>query len=292
MAAESTDPLVTRLGPPESYAAELRAAYGAGSLRAQRGPAWISPRHLRRRLTRLVEDGKAYRAGWNHVRELRPAWWLARAGVLLLLWRALTGGHRNPWEPADFVILLTLAAGSVVLGIRARDRGVSKPIRAGVGVLNALAVGAVLSWPFLSGPAPGHQDGPGVVLTQMGGDDGLSGISNIQPYSKDGRPLTGALLYDQDGYPLQIPYETNGFELKRPCGGPPPMANSCPLPLRPLGENDPLSEADPTATPAASCVPAGGRTEPLPSGGPRPNTPASGTASPSETASPGPSTSG
>ncbi|GAA2081009.1 HAAS signaling domain-containing protein [Actinomadura alba] len=295
VAAESTEPLVARLGVPESYAAELRAAYGAaGSTRAERGTARHSLRRLRARLTHMVENNKGYRAGWDHLRELRPAWWLARAFLLLLGWRALTQPVRDPWESEDYVILLALAVGSVVLGVRGRDRGLSKPLRAGVGVLNMVAVGAVLSWPLVSGPDPRPQAGPQVVVTQVGGDDRLSGISNIQPYSKEGRPLTGVLLYDQNGYPLQIPYEANGFELKRarPCDGPPPIANSYPLPLRPLGEGDPFPDGDPTAALDPSCVPSTNTPEPLPSGGPRPTTPASGTESPGETASPGPSTSG
>ena len=51
VATETGAPLTERLGPPEAYAAELRAAYGAPAPQASRGPA--APPRVRRRRWRL-----------------------------------------------------------------------------------------------------------------------------------------------------------------------------------------------------------------------------------------------
>jgi hypothetical protein len=128
----------------------------------------------------MVENNKGYRAGWDY---LRPAWWLARAFVLLLFWRFITQWDRNPWGPEEHVILFTLAVGSVVLGMRGRDRGLAKPSRIGLGVLNALAVGALLSGPLVFGLFFARVEEP-QMMAQTGVSDGLSAISNIQPYPR------------------------------------------------------------------------------------------------------------
>jgi hypothetical protein len=93
IAAESDGSLEERLGNPEAYAAELRAAYGIAEAR----PAAPSSSDILARvgtgLTRLSRS-----RAWQEARrlngELRPAWWLVRA-YLLVIALAVFSGHAN-----------------------------------------------------------------------------------------------------------------------------------------------------------------------------------------------------
>lgn len=80
VAAESGGPLEERLGPPETYAAELRAWAGlpAPGAARRRGPR---ASRLGRRVQRLAATVAAHPAGravFEFLPELRPAWWVLR----------------------------------------------------------------------------------------------------------------------------------------------------------------------------------------------------------------------
>lgn len=175
------------LGPPESYAAELRSSAGlppapAGSVRdrvaALGERAWL-------------------RSTAQFLPELLPGWWVLR-GVLLAWVGALWLGA----GPAFVLLAVVAVVGSVLLGVRARaDRDDRRLHRADVGVTAAAVAAAVLALFFAAAgstlqPAPVYETGPAPVL---------DGVTNIHPYSSDGRPLTDVLLYDQDGRPIVLP---------------------------------------------------------------------------------------
>src|ERR1700680_891905 len=72
IAAEAGGPLAERLGPPEQYAQELRAAYGAAHANSRRQDPAL--RHLELAVAGVTKSAwvRQVRA---FLRELRPAWW-------------------------------------------------------------------------------------------------------------------------------------------------------------------------------------------------------------------------
>jgi len=188
-----------QFGDPAVYAAELRSAAG---LPARAVPGGEDRRGLvvraRGRLDADLANLRA-RPWWPGVRDfvvtLRPAWWVARAGVAAGLLTVVLG--INWW-----VFFLLLAIASVELG----RRGVAertRTLRALVIVGNVIA--AVLLLPVLAENRPTRDDGPDVVYRA---NEGLwvngSPVNNLFPYDSEGRPLTGVQLYDQDGNPVVI----------------------------------------------------------------------------------------
>ncbi|HEX2314873.1 MAG TPA: hypothetical protein VHJ17_14115 [Thermomonospora sp.] len=292
IAAESGEPLAARLGPPESYAAELRAAYGAGSAAGKRG------RRLREAAVaagRLVDDNPALRRGWAYLREFRPAWWLARGYLAaMLVWRFLDGSW-TVWpgglERGLLAAVLVVASG--VVGVRHKDRPARARTRTVLAGANAVAVLGLLGLYLGGGPSSPPWESPAAyepspsmeTAAQFGG--GPDGVLNIYPYSKDGKPLKDVLLYDQRGRPVQVPFEDGGWVLDQPCGSPPPISNAYPLPLRQLTEEE-LSMQDP-ANPEPTCAPGSPAPAPQPSGAPAPTGDPSPSGGPSPTGDPTPS---
>ncbi len=207
LAAEDDDrPVAVRLGPPAAYAADLRAAAG---LPARTGGAASTPVRLRERLAALP-TGAAVRETRRLVRELRPAWWVLR-GYLVVLVPCLherDGVSDFPVPaPADshllgVLLVVAAVAASVALGRRRLPRPVGLLVAAlGVGIVFAsyvawdrsevsrvttvVAVGEVPSeaYPLYSRFGPG---------------------TDVFPYAADGTPLEGVLLYDQDGRGLLV----------------------------------------------------------------------------------------
>ncbi|HXO60152.1 MAG TPA: hypothetical protein VN834_10130, partial [Candidatus Acidoferrum sp.] len=87
--AEGEGSLVDRLGPPEAYAVELRAAYGAGHPST---PATPSPQTNGEHLVDIVQAAAAriIAADWLRqiaafLPDLRPAWWVLRGYLAALI---------------------------------------------------------------------------------------------------------------------------------------------------------------------------------------------------------------
>jgi hypothetical protein len=267
VAAESDRPLTERLGPPEAYAAELRAAYGA-EVRKRRGR---SPRAAAAVLHRRLSAHPLYQPVADFLPELRPAWWVARGVVPGLI------VARYAHDLTGLAVGLVLTWISVWWGRRVRARQPGSAARTLIGLANAVAAVLAIMAVAMVARAPqstGKSDfvEPEPYANASVGD----GVSNIYPYSSDGRPLTGVRLYDQNGKPIEVPYEDNGMRLDQPCGGPPPITNAYPLPLR---QDDPLYTCSPSSpSPSHPATPS-----------PRP-TPSARTATPSpRTAAPRPS---
>ncbi|GLX08677.1 hypothetical protein [Microbispora sp. NBRC 16548] len=282
VAAEPGMSLEERLGSPEAYAAELRAAYGG---RPSGGGSSLGGR-LRERMSGAVRRVHTrllvlppYRQAAVFAPELRPAWWVLRGYAIALgVLAPISAPGLVPGDLPAWVFTLAVIWGSVWLGRRGRTRGSrwGRALLLGADLLAAvLVVTAMADVPSTSsrsvafdyGPRPDVYAAPGMRVervSSLGGD-----VSNIFPYAEDGTPLHNVRLYDQDGNPIML---EPGFdqELVIPCDGEPPMRNAYPLPLRPVEHR-----ADP-AEPEAACVPAT-------------PTPADATASASPSASPSPS---
>lgn len=213
LSAEPDDrPVAVRLGAPGAYAAELRAAAG---LPARSGAA-ARPRHaLRDQLDRL-RTTSAGREVEQLVRELRPAWWVLR-GYLLVVVLCLVGPEWDavpvpaPLDNRVLGLLLVLAAVvlSVRLGRQATPRPLGRVLAVGAGVVAALGMLVVLLGISLTGssssyaPAPYAEQALGAypLLSRSGP------VTDVLPYAADGTPLEGVLLYDQDGRPLQVGFQ-------------------------------------------------------------------------------------
>ncbi|MEV4321402.1 hypothetical protein AB0J37_04160 [Microbispora rosea] len=295
VAAEPGMSLEERLGGPEAYAAELRAAYGGrpssggsslgGRLRERTSGA------VRRVHTRLLVL-PPYRQAAVFAPELRPAWWVLRGyAIALAVLAPISAPGLIPGDIPAWVFTLAVVWGSVWLGRRGRARASrwGRVLLLGANLVAAvLVITAMADVPSTSsrgvafdyGPRP-EVYAPGMrveSVSSLGGD-----VSNILPYAEDGTPLHNVRLYDQDGNPIML---DPGFdqEIVIPCDGEPPIRNAYPLPLKPVERR-----ADPTEPEAeATCVPA----TPAPTdatASPTPSAEQSGSPSPSPSPSAEPS---
>lgn len=232
--AESGLPLVSRLGTPEAYAAELRAAYGAGlRMTRVRFP----------RIDRLAGAAAAQASGWSSYRavreylpELRPAWWVLRAYLVVLALAVMFRGDQdihpipNPFRSGGVVEIIAMAV-AVLFSIRLgrwasrRHNAASWPLRAGNAVV---ALGGLIALGSMS-TLPGWVGAPS---SSAGVPDAFAAgpISNIYPYTSDGKPLDGVLLYDQDGRPVTVVANGNGLITQYPSAADgQPVTNEYPL---------------------------------------------------------------
>jgi hypothetical protein len=212
---EGLGPIAKRLGPPEEFAAELRAAAGLHQV--------LPPARPESRLVRRLRD--AARRAQAHPRieavrrlgqELAPLWWVLRAYLAV---GAVAVGLGNDWSSRvplvprfgsaelGLVVIGLAVAASVWLGLYLRRRGSPFPRLAAVAnmalLLAAVPVAAevtdtrghdlLVSLAY----APQPQLPSGLVY------DGVP-VDNVYPYSRDGRLLHDVLLYDGAGRPLEI----------------------------------------------------------------------------------------
>jgi hypothetical protein len=293
VAAEEGVSLVARLGPPEAYAAELRrAALLAPPAPQPSGRGGFVLRTLRADLDRLAQVPGVQEAR-DFLPELRPAWWVLRAALVLVVLNALGGG--SGLLPLGPVLGLPLLAAAVVLSVRLGRREADAPpsgharrltlgLNTGLGVL-ALALFFGLGLSRDSEPVYADHSSPyGDGRTTLMHEDGTP-ITNLFPYSPDGQPLSGVLLYDQDGRPVDNLATTtfDGEEIQPVVvpGSPPRPGNAypqeqqvmtyddmgrpVPVPVRPAPAPSPTPsptpapaqspEPSPTATPAPAPVP-------------------------------------
>ncbi|SDJ52679.1 hypothetical protein SAMN05421874_102101 [Nonomuraea maritima] len=269
IAAESDQPIEERLGPPQAYAEELAAAYGE---RPRRGRTSLRGR-LAGAHARLMAQAP-YRALAGFLPELRPGWWVLRGYLLATLLLVVAGdGGLVPGDVAGWVVVAALVLVSVWFGRRTAGGRVGGRSRGRVTataalVANGLAVVTLLAQVEAADSVSGRTQvataRPEVWMRNTSGD----GVYNIRPYAKDGTPLTGVYLYDQDGNPLITRPEQYGFTVDRSCGE--PVLNRYPLPLvdrrssyeartsTPTPPTCPTPTAEPTtsATPTATATPA------------------------------------
>ena len=206
-ASETGAPIAARLGPPDEFAAELRAAAGLQATAS-------APRESR--LVVLARRAAAATAPARAVaRELAPVWWVARAyivvGILVLesdagwSWRApvfprfAPGGFDHPLT--GVVVLLAAVAASVWIGFRSRrwTRGKATLAAANVALL-------LLAVPVLTNfPQTAYSN---VTVVEETPIEGLvyngAAVDNIYPYSRDGRLLHDVFLYDSYGRPIEL----------------------------------------------------------------------------------------
>jgi uncharacterized membrane protein len=211
VASESGVPLQERLGRPADYAAELRSAYGAAdtAVTKQRTPF----RDRAQGVISAVIGANAYRDVAAMLPELRPGWWVLRGYLaVLFLAFAVKGAHNlhpipNPFTSFGLLEILAMVA-AIAISVRIGRRGVpSGRVWRGIALGANVAI-ALLSLPVFAGMGTNNYtlstvDSGAYASSYQGGYYG-PGVSNIYPYTKDGKLLKDVLLYDQNGRPLTI----------------------------------------------------------------------------------------
>ncbi|WP_182883333.1 HAAS signaling domain-containing protein [Microbispora sp. H10949] len=293
VAAEPGLSLEDRLGAPEAYAAELRAAYGgrpAGTATSRRGRLRSRTAGVARRAHTRMLGLPPYRQAAAFLPELRPAWWVLRGyAIALAVLATLTTPGLVPGDLVAWVFTLTVVWASVWLGRHARSgpRGWGRTLLAGANVLAVVLVitamadassTSPMNVSFDYGPGPAAV-GPGrsVMIERAATLDG-GPVYNILPYAADGTPLRDVRLYDQDGRPLTLRPEDFGQMLVIPCEGEPPLRNAYPLPLTPF---------DPRAARERDCAPNAAPNAASDSATAAPGPTATATPGPAVTATPG-----
>lgn len=213
--AEGGGSLIDRLGPPESYAAELRATAGfvGGFPDPPRGK-WVTPAEVRATLMPFVTKADikigpliGYGKASDFLVLLRPAWWVLRGYlVAMALAMMLDNSTGNPGllprvGGSDIIALILLAgciAGSILLG----KRGLRLSMWPRYALYSATTVLVIFG-------LAGFTTADTTVR-----DPGYNGVSydtnpygNIQDlfvYDQQGRLVENARIFDQDGEPLQI----------------------------------------------------------------------------------------
>ncbi|TDB89400.1 hypothetical protein E1091_14760 [Micromonospora fluostatini] len=160
VAAEADGSLVDRLGEPEAYATELRAAAGAAgpaSARSldQRAASLLAGARARLRATdRRIGPVLGYASASEYLRLLRPAWWVLRGYLAAMLITVVTTGGSFGLLPrlggstlAALLLLTVCVVASVWLGRRTPELGrwPRLAVGAGTGVLVVFALAGFVS---------------------------------------------------------------------------------------------------------------------------------------------------
>src|ERR1700736_5582348 len=120
IAAEAGGLLAERLGPPEQYAQELRTAYGAAQANRRRQDPVVRDLQV---AVAWMTGSAWYRQVRAFLPELRPAWWVLRAYlVVLVLTAAFSPGYNlrpipNPFSSHGLLEILA-TIGAIVLSVR------------------------------------------------------------------------------------------------------------------------------------------------------------------------------
>ncbi|WP_433390072.1 HAAS signaling domain-containing protein [Micromonospora sp. KLBMP9576] len=297
VAAEAGGTLVERLGEPEAYAAELRAAAGVGTAdggrrRLGHRRVGVAVDRLRARAHRWdVQLGPplGYASASEFLRLLRPAWWVLRGYLAAMLVTVVTTGEAfgvlpelNGSTPAGLVLLAGTVLASIWLGHH--TPGLTRPKRRMLHVGTAvLVIFGMIGLADMNGRVGNGDFG----YEQISIDDRYDHIRDVFVYDREGRLVENARLFDQNGDPIRLGHP-DCLDLRLPDEPANPLLRTYPYcprqaPFAPRapGGAVPSTGVPPLPTPAAPSVPA----EPTPAPGGTPSTvPApSGTPVPSRT---------
>ncbi|WDZ86878.1 HAAS signaling domain-containing protein [Micromonospora cathayae] len=210
VAAEAGGTLVDRLGEPEAYAAELRAAAGApvtaGPNLDQRVAGLVLG--LRTRLRSLDDrlgPPLGYARASEYLRLLRPAWWLLRAYLAAMLVTVLTGNVFGvlPSVGSSRMAGLVLLAGCVVASLwlgRNAGRFGKWPRRA----VLAGSLGLVLFGLIGFGTIEDRMRWGDYGYDTVSVNDQYANIQDVYVYDSEGRLLENVRLFDQNGTPIRL----------------------------------------------------------------------------------------
>ncbi|NYH45011.1 hypothetical protein HNR22_004738 [Micromonospora jinlongensis] len=293
VAAEAEGTLVERLGEPETYAAELRAAAGAaaggGRNLDQRVAAALARVRSRLRVidTRLGPP-LGYETASDFLRLLRPGWWVLRGYLAAMLVTVVTSGGNSGLLPrvggellAGLIMLVGFVLASIWIGRQSArlTRWPRSAVQVSGAVLVVFALAGLVD-------AESWRDND-YYYDQTSVDSQYGQIRDVFVYDSEGRLVENARLFDQNGNPIRLGYPDCGGridEYGNPLLRPYPY---CPeqAPFGPRAPGAPLAPAPPTTTPDPSSTPGPtGTPTPTPIGQPT----AGGTVTPSDAPTPTP----
>ncbi len=211
--ADGEGSLTERLGSPEAYAADLRTTAGfvggfpdpptrTDRLNLLRAEALARLRIVDVRLGPLFGAARAS----EFLVLLRPAWWVLRGylAAMVLAWMLDDSGQPIGLLPriggSEAVALLLLAAGvlgSIWLGRRSTRlaRLPQAALYAGSVVLVLVALGGFLS---------ADSDSRGSHYADVNYETPYSHVEDLFVYDEQGRLVTNARIFDQNGAPLRV----------------------------------------------------------------------------------------
>lgn len=261
VAAEGEGALVDRLGTPEAYAAELRAAAGAEAgrrparfhrLAEARAQAATQVRLLDRQLGPLLGHGTVS----DFLRPLRPAWWLLRAWLAALLISVMVDGARpgllpRPNDNASAGLLLLIGAVVASLWLGRRSAGFTGWPRR----LHRLGTAVLLVFGFAVLVDVDRNAGSDVYsgYEQTSVDRRYDRIEDVFVYDQQGRLIRDAQLFDQNGVPIRLGWP-NCLDSSGAVPAPRNAYPYCPE-LAPFGAPAPPSIAPPAPAPTDSTTP-------------------------------------
>ena len=267
--AEDTGSLVERLGAPAAYAADLRLAAGLSPTtdtpaKARRLPELDRIRRRIRPITGWLRQWTAetdvligrvvgHDRGTDFLRLLRPAWWLLRGYAIGMIVLAVF--------VSDSGSLLPSAGGSTLIGL-----AVVGPFMAGSVRVGSLAGRLAGRWRLISRIATAALAllivGSVVDASDDSADlhysptDGYGGLVDIYPYGRDGQPLNGVRLYDQDGHQLELGNRWGRCYSYAPDALPVYEYPLCPLVPNAVQPSGPVPSGSPSPAPSGSVAPA------------------------------------
>jgi hypothetical protein len=278
--ADGVGSLTERLGPPEAYAAELRASAGFVGGFPDPPPTVDPLARLRAAATRRLGAADVrfgpllgYPKVSDFLQLLRPGWWVLRGylAAMVLAWFLDDSGQPigllpriGGSEVVAFLLLGAAVLASVWLGRRSLrlDRFPRYALYAGSAVLVLVALGG-----FLSADSSSRGSGYAEVSSYS---DPYGHVQDLFVYDSRGRLVEGARVFDQNGEPIRLGSSycygaVDPYSDARPapedgtyprCGGTPPFVipsdGSAPLAPGPAPTAEP-EPAEPTAPgPSAS----------------------------------------
>ncbi|WBC03938.1 hypothetical protein [Micromonospora sp. WMMA1976] len=270
VAAEGDGALVDRLGTPEAYAAELRAAAGAGEgrrparfhrLTEAREQAATQIRLLDRQLGPVL----GHETVSDFLRPLRPAWWLVRGWLAALLISVLVDGGRpgllpRPNDNASAGLLLLIGAVAASLWLGRRSAGFTGWPRR----LHRLGTAGLLLFGFAVLVDVDRNASSDVYsgYEQTSVDRRYDRIEDVFVYDQQGRLIRDAQLFDQNGVPIRlgwpncldssgaVPAPRNAYPYcpeRAPFGAPASPSIAPPAPA-PTGSATPTAPATPSTS--------------------------------------------
>lgn len=264
VAAESEGTLVERLGEPETYAAELRAAAGAApgggrNLDQKVATAVVRVRSQLREIDARLGPPLGYATASDFLRLLRPGWWVLRGYLAAMLITVLSTGGSYGLLPrfggellAGMVMLVGFVLASIWLGRRSArlTRWPRWALHTGSLVLVAFALAALANAENRLGYTDYYYD-------QTSVDSQYGQIRDVFVYDSEGRLVENARLFDQNGSPIRLGYpDCQGpvDEYANPLLRPYPY---CPgqAPFGPRAPGVPVPPAAPTTTPGPTTTP-------------------------------------
>ena len=212
--AEDTVTLTDRLGTPEAYASELRAAAGfVGGFPDPPTSSRVTLGEIRTRALRVLEvaDVKVGPViGYTRASEflvlLRPAWWVLRGYLAAMALAYLLDENSGSLGllprigGSELIALALLAAcvvGSILLGRRGLRLG-PWPRYALYSGTTFLVIFALAGLATVSVRQPGYQDVSNYESNPY------SSINDVFVYDADGKLVRDARLFDQNGEPIQL----------------------------------------------------------------------------------------